>query len=146
MCLALWQSNIKKWVKLVTVVTFTRIQLPFQLNRSSNISCNKFWFIVVRRDIDQRNTYSYVFGRRIYDHSVRTCMNESYLVTQQTARAVSDMFIVQFHHHLSQLEKFADILSRGKVVISFGPSWFDETLIKGIHILMFSEEEYMTTV
>jgi hypothetical protein len=24
------------------------------------------------------------------------------------------MFIVQFHHHLSQLEKFADILSRGK--------------------------------
>jgi hypothetical protein len=33
MCLALWQSNIKKWVKLVTVVTFTRMQLPFQLNR-----------------------------------------------------------------------------------------------------------------
>jgi hypothetical protein len=31
------------------------------------------------------------------------------------------------------------------LVISFGPSWFDETLIKGRHILMFSEEEYMTT-
>jgi hypothetical protein len=29
MRLALWQSNIKKWVKFVTVVTFARIQLPF---------------------------------------------------------------------------------------------------------------------
>ena len=37
-----------------------------------------------------------------------------HLVTQQIARAVSDMSTVQFHHHLSQLEKFADILSRGK--------------------------------
>jgi hypothetical protein len=70
------------------------------------------------------------------------------------------MSTVQFHHHLSQLEKFANILSRGKeynitqmtegcdvvfLVISFGPSWFDETLIKGRHIFMFSEEEYMTT-
>jgi hypothetical protein len=46
---------------------------------SSNISYNKFWSIVIRRDIDQRNTYSYVFGRRIYDDRVRTCMNESYI-------------------------------------------------------------------
>ena len=30
-----------------------------------------------------------------------------HLVTQQIARAVSDMSTVQFHHHLSQLEKFA---------------------------------------
>ena len=37
-----------------------------------------------------------------------------HLVTQQIAIAVSDMSTVQFHHHLSQLEKFADILSRGK--------------------------------
>ena len=37
-----------------------------------------------------------------------------HLVTQQIARVVSDMSTVQFHHHLSQLEKFADILSRGK--------------------------------
>ena len=32
----------------------------------------------------------------------------------QIARAVSDMSTVQLHHHLRQLEKFADILSRGK--------------------------------
>jgi hypothetical protein len=37
-----------------------------------------------------------------------------HLVTQHIARAVSDMSTVQFHHHLSQLEKFANILSRGK--------------------------------
>jgi hypothetical protein len=37
-----------------------------------------------------------------------------HLATQQIARTVSDMSTVQFHHHLSQLEKFADILSRGK--------------------------------
>jgi zinc finger SWIM domain-containing protein 3 len=36
-----------------------------------------------------------------------------HLVTQQIARVVSDMSTLQFHHHLSQLENFADILSRG---------------------------------
>jgi hypothetical protein len=43
-------------------------------------TCNQFWSIVVRRDIDQRKTYSYVFGRRIYDDRVGTCMNESYIL------------------------------------------------------------------
>jgi hypothetical protein len=48
---------------------------------------------------------------------------------------------------ISMLQQFLDRVDcQIFLVISFGPSWFDETLIKGIHILMFSEEEYMTTV